>query len=73
MLLTEIGFLCQSRVLESELQAKLEGLIATHRLHALALFVVLVDSTFGWLDYETTVWLCFTYLRAGSPRQRASC
>lgn len=80
VLLTEIGFLCQSRPLESGLKAKLEGVQGADRStaspcfrFASAWFVALVVSTFGWLDYETTDWPCLTYLRGGSPRQRVSC
>lgn len=71
VLLTEIGFLCESLVLEYELKAKLGGAEGADgdtpspcSSFALASFVVLVDNTFGWLRCETTVSPCFAYLRA---------
>lgn len=67
VLLTEIGFLCESLVLEYELKAKLEGAEGADgdtpspcSSFALASSVVLMDNTFGWLDCETTVFAVFS-------------
>lgn len=72
MLLTEIGFLSESLAPEYELKAKLERAEGAdsdtpfpYFSSASASFVVALDDTFGWLDYEAApVSHYCSYLRA---------
>lgn len=74
VLLTEIGFLSESLALEYELKAKLERAEGADSdtpfpcfSSASASFVVALDDTFGWLDYEAAPVSQFcSYLRAFS-------
>lgn len=68
VLLTEIGFLCESPPLKHQLRAKLEGAKGAGGGGApspclsftVASFVVLADITFGGLDHVTTFALSYS-------------